>query len=120
MATRIPIPVGPAAFPSRAKPAPSLLAKIQKNAEGNAETRFAEAANIGKIPPSIILRNLDRRTKIERSLGRKRVTICPDERLVVDVLTATVLMMDRLRAAILTPSPKISFSSRWLRKIKTK
>jgi len=89
MATRIPISIGPAALPSRAKPAPSFLAKIQTNAEGNAETRFAEAANVRKIPRSIILRNLDGRTKIEHSARTERVTICPDDRLVVDVSTVT-------------------------------
>jgi hypothetical protein len=89
MAMRIPIPIGPAALPSRAKPAPSFLAKIQTNAEANAETRFAEAANVRKILRSKILRNLDGRTKIEHSVRTECVTICPDDRLVVDVSTVT-------------------------------
>jgi len=73
MATRIPIPIGSAAL----------------NAEENAETRFAETANVRNIPRSIILRNLDGRTKIEHSVRTECVTICPDDRLVVDVSTVT-------------------------------
>jgi hypothetical protein len=89
MATRIPIPIGPAALPSRAKPVPLFLAKIQTNAEKNAETQFAEARNVRKTPRLTILRNLDRRTKIEHSVKAERVTIFPHDRPVVDVWTVT-------------------------------
>jgi hypothetical protein len=89
MATRIPIAIGPAALPGRAKPVPSLLAKIQANAEKNAEIQFAEAPNLRKLPRSIILRNLDGRTKIEHSVRIERVTIFPHDRLVVDASTVT-------------------------------
>ena len=83
------MPIAPVALPSRAKPAPSFLAKIQTNAEKNAETQFAEAPNVRKNLRSIILRNLDGRTKIEHSVRTERVTICPDDRVVVDVSTVT-------------------------------
>jgi hypothetical protein len=77
MATHTPIPIGPAALAGRTKPAPSLLAKLQTNAEKNAETRFAEARNVRKLRHSIILCNLGGRTKIEHSARTERVTICP-------------------------------------------
>ena len=88
MATRIPIPIGPATLLGRAKPAPSLLAKIQTNAEKNVETQFAEAPNVCTFPRSIILRNLDGRIKIKHLVKTERVTICLHGALVIDVSTA--------------------------------
>ena len=88
MATGIPIPIGPATLLGRAKPVPSLLAR-QTNAEKNVETQFAEAPNVRTLPHSMILRNLDGRTKIKHLVKTERVTICLHGALVIDVSTAT-------------------------------